>query len=231
MAKKQIDPQMRDQLREGFPSEAYSAIENKPYLTTLKAIYVTERLNNVFGIGRWTIEFEIIERTADYITVQGEFKSLDFDIILPKQFGGHKTTGKGTEIADGYKSAVTDCQSKIPSYLEIGIEMFKGKISVPKTIPLYGKPEYKKPQQKKAPARKQQPILKVVLVEESKYFDQAVEALAGGKATMEELRNFLEITPIMEKKLDKCAGDLVADRYYQEQRNLQDQKYSMYSNG
>ena len=226
MAKKQIDPQMRDQLREGFPSEAYSAIENKPYLTTLKAIYVTERLNNVFGIGRWTIEFDIVERTTDYITVQGEFKSLDYDIILPKQFGGHKTTGKGTEIADGYKSAVTDCQSKISSYLEIGIEMFKGKINAPKTISLYGKPEYKKPQQKKAPARKPKPILKIVLVEESKYFEQAVEALASGKAIMEDLRIYLEINALLEKKLDKCAADLVADRYFQEQRHIQDQMYA-----
>lgn len=123
-----ITDDMREKLRVGFPAEAYSSIESKSFLTTLKAIYVTERLNDVFGMGRWTIDIEIIERTPDYVLVQGTFVSLDFDVMVPKQFGGHKTTGKGTEIADGFKSALTDCQSKIASYFEIGIDMFKGKI-------------------------------------------------------------------------------------------------------
>ena len=91
-------------------------------------MYVTERLNDVFGVGRWTIEVEIIERTNDYVLVQGEFHALDYDVAVPKQFGGHQTTGKNVEIADGFKSALTDCQSKIASYLEIGIDMFKGLI-------------------------------------------------------------------------------------------------------
>lgn len=129
MEKTKITDDMRIALRADFPDGAYKAIESKTYLTTLKAMYVTERLNDVFGIGRWTITVEIIERTSDYVLLQGEFDSLDFEVIVPKQFGGHATTGKGTEIADGYKSALTDCQSKIASYLEIGIEMFKGNIN------------------------------------------------------------------------------------------------------
>jgi hypothetical protein len=126
-----VDEELRVKLRAEFPDKAYSAHPTKTFLTTLKAMYVTERLNDVFGIGRWTIHVEIIERTADYILLQGEFESKDYDIVIPKQFGGHGTTGKGTEIADGYKSALTDCQSKIASYLEIGIEMFKGNINPP----------------------------------------------------------------------------------------------------
>ena len=119
--KSKITDVMVKRLREGFPPEAYSQHPTKTFLTTLKAMYVTERLNEVFGIGRWTIDVEIIERTDDYVLVQGEFISLDYDVICPKQFGGHTTTGKNVEIADGYKSALTDCQSKIASYFEIGI--------------------------------------------------------------------------------------------------------------
>ena len=134
--KPKIDEKMREALRAEFPKEAYSSHPKKTFLTTLKAMYVTERLNDVFGMGRWTIEVETIERTPDYILMQGEFHSLDYDVAVPKQFGGHKTTGKNTEIADGYKSALTDCQSKIASYFEIGIEMFKGNIKPPaKTYP------------------------------------------------------------------------------------------------
>jgi hypothetical protein len=123
-----ISDTMREQLRAPFPPEAYRQHPTKTFLTTLKAMYVTERLNDVFGVGRWTIEVEIIERTQDYVLVQGEFHALDYDVAVPKQFGGHQTTGKNVEIADGFKSALTDCQSKIASYLEIGIDMFKGLI-------------------------------------------------------------------------------------------------------
>jgi hypothetical protein len=129
MEKTKITSEMRIALRADFPKEAYKKHPTKTFLTTLKAMYVTERLNDVFGVGRWTIDIEIIERTADYVLVQGEFKSIDFEAITPKQFGGHKTSGTNTEIADGFKSAVTDCQSKIASYFEIGIDMFKGNIS------------------------------------------------------------------------------------------------------
>jgi len=132
---------MISKMREGFPAEAYSQHPTKTFLTTLKAMYVTERLNSVFGIGRWTIHVEVIERTENYVLMQGEFESLDYDVIVPKQFGGHPTDGKNTEIADGFKSALTDCQSKIASYFEIGIDMFKGKINPVRTKPVpYEKP-------------------------------------------------------------------------------------------
>jgi len=128
--KLKITKEMRDELRKSFPKEAYSEHPTKPFLTTLKAMYVIERLNDVFGVGRWSIEHSVVERTNDYVLIQGNFISLDYDIITPSQYGGHKTSGNNTEIADGYKSAITDCISKISSYLEIGIDMFKGEIIV-----------------------------------------------------------------------------------------------------
>ena len=124
---------MRKSLRDAFPDEAYKQHPTKTFLTTLKAMYITERLNDVFGIGRWSILHEVIERTNDYVLIQGSFTSLDYEVIVPSQYGGHKTSGTNTEIADGFKSATTDCISKIASYLEVGIEMFKGNITVNKT--------------------------------------------------------------------------------------------------
>ena len=131
---KGITPKMREELRKPFPPQAYKEHDNKSYLTVLKAMYVTERLNDVFGVGRWTVDTIIIERTSVYVLMSGSFKAFDYpDVSLPKQYGGHKTAGVGTEIADGFKSAVTDCISKLASYLEIGIDLFKGEIKVPKT--------------------------------------------------------------------------------------------------
>ncbi len=142
--KNKITEDMRVKLRSSFPDEAYSAHPTKTFLTTLKAMYITERLNDVFGVGRWSISHEVVEKTQDYVLIQGSFVSLDFEVITPSQYGGHKTSGTNTEMADGYKSAVTDCISKIASYLEIGIDMFKGKINVPKG----GGNTYKKPDAK-----------------------------------------------------------------------------------
>ena len=123
-----ISEKMYKALSADFPDEAYSVHSSKTYLTVLKAMYITERLNEVFGVGRWCIKTEVAERSDDYVLVVGEFVSLDYDVMVTPQYGGHKTTGKGTEIADGFKSAVTDCQSKIASYLGVGINMFKGKV-------------------------------------------------------------------------------------------------------
>lgn len=126
-----IDEEIRSKLRAPFPPEAISQHPTKTFLSTIKAIYVVERLNDLFGIAGWTIEHEIISDTPEYVTVKGRlviFKP--YDIATPYQFGGHNKTGKNTEPADGYKSAVTDCQSKCASYLEIGIDIFKGKVTV-----------------------------------------------------------------------------------------------------
>lgn len=124
--KKPITPEMEAKLREPFPANVISKNDGKPYLSSIKAMAVIDRLNNVLGVGRWNTEFEIIEDTPDYVTVLGTIVSLDYDIVVPRQFGGHKKTGKGTEPADGYKSAVTDMITKCASFLRVGIDVFMG---------------------------------------------------------------------------------------------------------
>jgi len=118
---------VREALRAPFPPEAISQHPTKTFLSTIKAIYITERLNDVFGIGGWLHEHEIISDEPDYVTVRGRIiVGEPYNIRTPDQYGGHNKTGKNTEPADGYKSAVTDCQSKCASYFEIGIDVFKG---------------------------------------------------------------------------------------------------------
>lgn len=124
--KPKITPEMREKLSESFPPEAISKHPTKTFLSTIKAIFVVERLNDVFGIGRWDFCTEVVKETADYILVSGTLVILDYDVRVPSQYGGHKTTGTNTEIADGFKSAVTDALSKCSSYLEIGLDIFKG---------------------------------------------------------------------------------------------------------
>ena len=127
-----ITKEIREKLREPFPPEAISQHPTKKFLSTIKAIYITERLNDIFGICGWNLEHEIISDTEDYVSVKGRIvvpATEPYKLITPYQYGGHKKTGKNTEPADGYKSAMTDCQSKCASYLEIGIDVFKGLVS------------------------------------------------------------------------------------------------------
>lgn len=129
---KLIDDTIRKQLREPFPAEAISQHPTKTFLSTIKAIYIVERLNDIFGIGGWTLEHDIVSDETDYVAVKGRLVIFEpYNILTPFQYGGHKKTGTNTEPADGYKSAVTDCQSKCASYLEIGIDIFKGKTKAP----------------------------------------------------------------------------------------------------
>lgn len=126
---KTITAEIRAQLRAEFPQKAYSKHPTKTYLTTLKAMYVVERLNEVFGLGRWELKHEVIKEQENQVLIKGKLVILDYDIEITEQYGSHAITGKGVELSDGYKSAITDCLSKSASHIEIGIDMFKGHIN------------------------------------------------------------------------------------------------------
>lgn len=130
--KPRITEEMYKLLSAPISKEAISQHPTKTFLSTIKAIYITERLNQVFGIGRWTIEHEVVFYENDYVLMQGQLIILDYDCHIPKQYGGHPTSGTNTEPADGYKSAVTDIVSKSASYLGVGIEVFKRKKTTPR---------------------------------------------------------------------------------------------------
>ena len=119
----------REDLRKPLPAEAVSQHPTKKFLSSIKAIYVTERLNDVFGIGGWKVENEIIEKVGAMIVVKAKFTIERFGLYI-EQFGGNDNGGensKNFDLGDAYKGACTDALTKIASYLEIGIDVFKGK--------------------------------------------------------------------------------------------------------
>ncbi|MCP4597031.1 Rad52/Rad22 family DNA repair protein [Neptuniibacter sp.] len=131
---KTLPKDVREKLREPMPPESISQHQSKKYLSTIKAIYIVERLNDVFGIGGWTLEHDVWFDEPGYVVTRGcIIIGEPYNFSTPMQYGGHKKTGTGTELADGYKSSVTDCQSKCASYLEVGIDVFKGQKEQPKT--------------------------------------------------------------------------------------------------
>lgn len=140
---------MREKLRAPLPAEAIQQHPTKPYLNTIKNIYIVERLNDVFGVGSWTTEVEVVDSTkAPMIIVKLCFNIQEYDISF-EQFGGNDNGGaenKNLDLGDAYKGAVTDALGKVASYLEIGIDVFKGKIRAEKPVP---KSSYDKIMEKK----------------------------------------------------------------------------------
>lgn len=126
-----VTDEMRKKLREPLPQEALTQHGSKTFLTSIKPMYVIERLNDVFGVGSWTLKPTFITSDGAMIVVQVDFKIPAYGIEL-SCFGGNDNGGensKNHDLGDAYKGAVTDALTKIASWLEIGIDIFKSKQS------------------------------------------------------------------------------------------------------
>jgi hypothetical protein len=127
---KTITAEMYLHLKKSLPSEAIKQHPTKTYLSSIKAIYVTERLNDVFGVGSWQIKAEkISENQSGMVVIKTTLTIPDYGVYY-ESFGGNDNggdTNKNFDLGDAYKGATTDGITKIGSYLGIGIDVFKGK--------------------------------------------------------------------------------------------------------
>ncbi|HYG84561.1 MAG TPA: hypothetical protein VD907_06835 [Verrucomicrobiae bacterium] len=116
-----ITDEIRQRLREPLPKEAVKPHPTKNYLSTIKAIYVVERLNDVFGVGMWKLTSEVIDNSTKHIVVKSHLVIPEYEIEL-ESYGGNDNA----DLGDAYKGATTDALTKMASMLEIGIDVFKG---------------------------------------------------------------------------------------------------------
>jgi hypothetical protein len=101
-------------------------------MSSIKAIFVVERLNEVFGLGGWKQVSKFVEKVEKPIEGPGSKKGdmivVKSAVIVPKYgiyfetFGGHNNADAG----DAYKGACTDALTKIGSFMYIGMDVFKG---------------------------------------------------------------------------------------------------------
>lgn len=122
MEKKKLSPQQEALLKEPLPHEAVKPHPTKSYLSSIKAIYVVERLNDVFGIGGWEIRNEVAREVEKWVVVKSTFEAKEYGIVIPDIFGGNDNA----DLGDAYKGACTDALTKIGSYLGIGMDIYKG---------------------------------------------------------------------------------------------------------
>ena len=124
-----VTKEMREALRMPLPVGAVTKHPTKTFLSSIKAIYVTERLNDVFGVGSWQLKVNHVTTTdKSMVVVKVEFSIPEYGIYF-ECYGGNVNGGENSrnfDLGDAYKGATTDALTKIGSYLEIGIDVFKG---------------------------------------------------------------------------------------------------------
>jgi len=126
-----------NKLKEPFTKDALSTDSSRGFdLTSIKAQYVVERLNEVVGVGNW-------RHSGEYVNVEGGviFKGQ----LVISNSGIDKTLGtvreavgfskQGRNVGDAYKGAKTDSLSKCASMFGLGNEVYKGNVAPPsKTV-------------------------------------------------------------------------------------------------
>lgn len=118
-----------------FPKEAYSPDTSRGFeLTSIKAAYVIERLNEAFGLcgHGWTYRrqpFQISESGEVLAEVTLWYRLPDGTWSEPICNVGGKRQVRNN-LTDARKSAITDAITKIASFLGVGHKAFKGLVKV-----------------------------------------------------------------------------------------------------
>ena len=121
---KTLTQEQIDLLNEPLPPEALKQHPSKSFLTTINPIYVTERLNQVFGVGAWQTHVEEVTTAPSgkniMVVTKTCFEVEEYGIHL-EAYGGNDNA----DLGDAYKGSMTDAITKIGSYLGIGAHVWK----------------------------------------------------------------------------------------------------------
>lgn len=120
MEYKKLTAEQVAMLNEPLPAKALKQHPTKAFLTTINSIYVTERLNKVFGVGAWRVKPELQEADGKMVVVKTTLTIPEYGIEY-ECYGGNDNADRG----DAYKGAVTDAITKIGSWLGIGADVWK----------------------------------------------------------------------------------------------------------
>ena len=177
-------------LNQPLPQEALKQHPTKKFLSTINAIYVTERLNSVFGVGQWQTHVEVVDakptkpdrnnNVSIMVVTKTTFEVPEYGIHY-ECFGGNDND----DLGDAYKGSTTDAITKIGSFLGIGAHVWKNQ-GTPNGKPL--------PQQ---PAKPQRP-LRERIIDYIKSMDDK---------TRKEYLSYFQIQDL-DKLTDKQANDI-----------------------
>jgi hypothetical protein len=105
-------------------------------LSTIKGIFVTERLNQVFGVGAWVVKTDLSSPiTTVHTTTNAGRERIEYTAVAKTIFAvpAHDiyyeciASSTNSDPGDAAKGATTDAITKIASWIGIGIDVYKGK--------------------------------------------------------------------------------------------------------
>lgn len=121
-----------EKLKAPFPREAYEEDKSRGFkMTSVKAQYIVERLNDVLGLGAWKLEGEF-EKCNSGALFHGKLTIKIDDHLIEVEntgFSPVNTNKKNNNVGDVYKGARTDCLSKCCSWIGIANDVYKGKVN------------------------------------------------------------------------------------------------------
>lgn len=192
---KQLTPEQVAMLKQPLPSKALKPHPSKSFLTTINSIYVTERLNDVFGIGSWQITSEIVDNSGKMVIVKTHLAIPEYGISY-ECYGGNDNADKG----DAHKGAVTDAITKIGSWLGIGAEVWKNEAGKAQTTPATH--PVAQPKQTK--------VINDALIDNRDRLEKMLDWLKGEMAKADS--NPRDFSPVLHLKHNGWAFENGADR-------------------
>ena len=120
METKKLTKEQVELLNQPLPKEALKPHPTRKYLSVINAIFVTERLNKVFGVGAWQVRTEFVAIQGKMVVTKTIFDVPDYCIHY-ECYGGNDNA----DLGDAYKGSTTDAITKIGSYLGIGAHVWK----------------------------------------------------------------------------------------------------------
>lgn len=120
------------QLLEPLDPQGVTKMEFGSKLHSIKPIYITERLNDVFGVNGWHMAIMPVEEENNYIKpgLPQDNPEVMFKVYFwVPEFGIRReivASSSNRDVGDAAKGAVSDCLSKIGSMLGIGHQVYKG---------------------------------------------------------------------------------------------------------
>lgn len=143
MELKQLTAEQIAQLEAPLPKEAVKPHPSKTYLSTIKPIFVTERLNQVFGLGGWTTHCKVVETSTkpgmrNNQPIDIHVATVDVTLSIPAYGLEYQTYGgsDNEDLGDALKGAVSDATTKIAAvHLHVGLSVYKGEGNAPANHP------------------------------------------------------------------------------------------------
>ena len=133
---KPLSPEQLAKIAEPLPPETIAAHPRMAGLSTIKGIFVTERLNEVFGVGAWVVKTDLSAPiTSAIATTRDGRERIEYTAVAKTIFTvpAHDiyyeciASSTNSDPGDAAKGATTDAITKIASWIGIGIDVYKGK--------------------------------------------------------------------------------------------------------